>query len=217
MWKAYVRSRVVPYLVGDVLEVGAGIGAMTVLLADGRQRHWTALEPDARHAQQISRNLVLMTPPVTVDVRVGTTADIDTSRAYSTILYLDVLEHIENDEVELRRATTLLIKGGTLIVLAPAHQWLYTPFDEAIGHFRRYNTRHLTTIVPSDLTCERIVYLDAIGLLASLGNRCLLKRRMPTPRQIWLWDRLMVPLSRRLDPLLAYRIGKSILGVWRKL
>jgi hypothetical protein len=189
---------------------------MTLLLADGRQRHWTALEPDARQAEQITQNLTLLPLPVSVDVIVGTTADLDMSPSYNVILYIDVLEHIKNDGAELQCVTNLLLSGGRLIVLAPAHQWLYTPFDQAIGHFRRYNTQRLTAIVPSGLTCERLVYLDAVGLLASLGNRCLLKRSMPTARQIWLWDRLMIPLSQKLDPLLAYRVGKSVLGVWRK-
>jgi len=215
-WRAYVRSHIAPYLVGEVLEVGAGIGMMTRLLADGRQQHWTALEPEARQAEQITRTLASRPPPASVDVVVCTVADLDRSHAYNTVLYIDVLEHIKNDGAELRRTTDLLSNGGKLIILAPAHQWLYTPFDRAIGHFRRYNTRDLTTVVPSELTCERLVYLDAVGLLASLGNRCLLKRSMPTARQIWLWDRLLVPLSRKLDPLLAYRVGKSVLGVWRK-
>jgi hypothetical protein len=39
---------------------------------------------------------------------------------------------------------------------------------------------------------------------------------MPTLPQILLWDRIMVPVSRLLDPLLAYRFGKSIIAVWRR-
>jgi hypothetical protein len=52
-------------------------------------------------------------------------------------------------------------------------------------------------------------------LLASLSNRWL-KQRLPTVGQIQLWDAWMVPVSRVLDPLLQYAIGKSVLGVWRK-
>ena len=59
-------------------------------------------------------------------------------------------------------------------------------------------------------------YLDAVGLLASLCNRLLLRQQMPTSRQIQVWDRFLVPLSRWVDPLLGYRLGKSIVGVWRK-
>ncbi len=39
---------------------------------------------------------------------------------------------------------------------------------------------------------------------------------MPTARQLWVWDRLMVPLSRLADPLFFFAFGKSVLGIWRR-
>ena len=58
-------------------------------------------------------------------------------------------------------------------------------------------------------------YLDSVGLLASLGNRLLLKASIPTPGQIRLWDGSMVPVSRVLDRLLAFTLGKTIVAVFR--
>ena len=58
--------------------------------------------------------------------------------------------------------------------------------------------------------------MDSVGMLASLGNRLLLKSAMPTAQQIAVWDRLMVPLSRLADPLLLHTLGKSVLGVWTR-
>jgi hypothetical protein len=55
-----------------------------------------------------------------------------------------------------------------------------------------------------------------VGIFASLGNRLLTRASMPTEAQIGLWDRWMVPLSRWIDPLLAYQVGKSVLAVWRR-
>jgi hypothetical protein len=59
-------------------------------------------------------------------------------------------------------------------------------------------------------------YLDSVGVIASGANRLLLRSGMPTASQVALWDRVMVPVSRVIDPLFGRRIGKSILGVWRK-
>ena len=53
-------------------------------------------------------------------------------------------------------------------------------------------------------------------MLASLGNRILLRAAMPTAGQISLWDSYMVPASRLLDPLLFHRVGKSIVAVLGK-
>ena len=105
--------------------------------------------------------------------------------------------------------------GGVLIVLSPAHQWLFSPFDQAIGHYRRYNRSMLRHLTVSDLKIVSLKYLDSVGLIASLSNRWL-KQKMPTQGQIQLWDTLMVPLSRVFDPILQYAIGKSIIAVWRK-
>ena len=49
-WKSYVQSQLRPYLIGDVLEVGAGIGGTTRALNDGTQRRWVCLEPDSAAA-----------------------------------------------------------------------------------------------------------------------------------------------------------------------
>jgi len=53
-------------------------------------------------------------------------------------------------------------------------------------------------------------------MLASIANRFVLKPQMPTLSQILVWDRVMVPISRLLDPLLSYRIGKSMIAIWRR-
>lgn len=116
----------------------------------------------------------------------------------------------------MERAAKRLKPGGKVIVLAPAHQWLYTPFDKAIGHYRRYNKQMMRDVTPPGLRIVRLIYLDSVGMLASMGNRFILGSGMPNPRQLWVWDKLMVPISRLLDPVIRYTLGKSVLGIWQK-
>jgi hypothetical protein len=71
-------------------------------------------------------------------------------------------------------------------------------------------------VIPEGFDRVELKYLDSVGLVASLGNRLFLKSGMPTARQIALWDKMMIPLSRLIDPLTRYRLGKSVLGAWRK-
>ena len=61
----------------------------------------------------------------------------------------------------------------------------------------------------------RSIYLDSIGMLASIGNRLVLSQSMPRPGQIVLWDKVMVRCSRLVDPLLFYSLGKSVLSIWK--
>ena len=206
-WKAYWLSAIAPFVDGDVLEAGAGIGANIPMLRGLRHSRLIALEPDASLSKQI----------VDADeVLTGTLADVPKERCFDSILYIDVLEHIEDDRGEMRRSALHLKPGGRIIVLSPAHPFLYTAFDAAIGHFRRYTRETLRATAPPELHLRELVYLDSVGVLASLGNRLLLRSSMPTESQILTWDRFLVPLSRAIDPLLGGRAGKSVLGVWSR-
>jgi len=213
-WKSYVRTHVRPYLTGDVLEVGAGIGAATLGLNDGTPRRWVCLEPDpalaARAAANVSASLQ------NCEVVIGTLEALDSHTLFDAVLYMDVLEHIENDAGELARAVQHLRPDGHMVVVAPALPWLYSPFDAAIGHYRRYTKSSLRAIAPPDLREEKCMYLDSMGLLASAGNRVLMRSSAPRLGQIHFWDRFLVPLSRFVDGAVAHSLGRSVLAVWRK-
>jgi len=210
-WKAYWRGQIRGFVRGEVLEVGAGIGANTLTLADLTYDRWTCLEPDPALAARI-----MLPHGGRHRGATGTIEDLPADAKYDAILYIDVLEHIEDDRGEMTRAAARLKPGGALIVLAPAHPFLFTPFDRAIGHFRRYTRASLRQAATATLRLEKLAYLDAAGMLASAGNRMLLRSAMPTERQILAWDRLLVPVSRLIDPIFAGRVGKSVLGIWRK-
>jgi len=211
-WKAYWSSRVAPWVKGDVLEVGAGIGANTRVLQNPGVRSFSCLEPDAALAARAAAELADLPACRLV---VGTTASPELTR-YDSVVYIDVLEHIEDDHAELAHAAGLLRPNGHLVVLAPAYQALYSEFDRAIGHHRRYDAKALTACGPAGLELERCFYLDSVGVLASFANHALLKSERPSPGQIRTWDTLMVPLSRVLDPLFGHRLGKSVVAVWRR-
>jgi SAM-dependent methyltransferase len=213
-WKRYWSGKVRPGIRGDVLEVGAGIGANTGLLINDQVRTWRCLEPDARLAGRLGAAIADGVLPDRCRVQVGTLAALPPQPAFDCILYIDVLEHIEDDQAELREAAARLRPGGRLIVLSPAHQALFSDFDAAIGHHRRYDRASLERCSPGGCRLSELYYLDSFGLLVSLANRLLLRQSMPTLAQIRLWDRFMIPVSRRLDPLLRYQLGKSIVAVW---
>jgi len=213
-WKAYWSSVVAPHLRGHVLEVGAGLGVSTDALRSGGEASWTCLEPDAEMAAALRdrwRDEGTHAPRVVE----GTVQDLPLERAFDAALYVDVLEHIDDHWRELEDVCARLRAGGVLVVVSPAHGFLFSRFDRAIGHHRRYDRRSLGAVVPTSMEVVDLRYLDAVGLLANLANRLLLRKPLPNHRDIALWDRVMVPISRSVDPLLRYRVGKSVVGVWR--
>jgi SAM-dependent methyltransferase len=213
-WKRYWTGQIRSFVNGKVAEIGAGIGANTPHLYK-HSTSWLCIEPDPILAQRIvhrkeSGELDSRCAVSTVALR-----QLPKEECFDTILYIDVLEHIQDDRAEVREAARRLLPGGCLVVLSPAHQWLFSPFDAAIGHFRRYTRSTLIDLNPPGLDLRKIQYLDSIGMLVSIGNRCLLRTAHPTATQISLWDRVMVPVSRFADWAMGYHVGKSIIAVWQ--
>jgi hypothetical protein len=215
-WKRYWSSKVRPYIVGNVIEVGAGLGASTKYLCGQHEASWICLDPDPRFASHLVQRIGAGELPACCEARCGVLQDLDSNERADTILYIDVLEHIESDETEMRAAAALLNTGGRIVVLAPAFNWLYSPFDKTIGHVRRYTKFDAIRLTVPSLTLEDTFYLDSVGILASLANRLILRAASPTANQIQLWDRAMVPISVHVDRLLAYHFGRTIVMVWRK-
>ena len=211
-WRRYWMGSVREHLGSVVLEVGAGIGTVTRGLCSSVEM-WTALEPDPKLCVLISESLPKYCTNVTVVN--GRLCEIGPETKCDSILYIDVLEHIEDDRQEVIEACRRLKPGGKLIILVPAHQSLFSSFDAAIGHYRRYKSESLESLRPSEMNVISSRYLDSVGYLLSWANARLLSQSVPTKAQITFWDRFIIPLSRVLDRLLGYRFGKSLLVVWQ--
>ena len=211
-WKAYWAERIAEFVVGDVLEVGAGIGANTGLLRKDEYGRWVCVEPDRDLFQRLVAGVESF-----AECHNGTIDVVSEDERFDTVLYLDVLEHIEDHEGELAKAGARLKSGGHVVMLGPAHQFLWSPFDAYVGHVRRYSRRNLPNVDSGTLQLVHTEYLDSVGICASLANRVLLQSSVPNTSQIQLWDRYMVPVSRALDRFTGRNLGKSILAVWRKV
>lgn len=215
-WKSYFAHMLRPFIGGRVLEIGAGIGANIPHLYNKRVRDWTSVEPDAELAALIANSIKDGTLPASCRVLVGTLSSIDEGPSYDTILYIDVIEHIADDRGEIAGAARRLAPGGNVVVLAPAHQFLYSAFDEAIGHYRRYSASTLAALTPLECWLRTWMMLDSAGFFASLANAKLLRAAMPSRRQVRIWDGLLVPISRVLDRGTFHRVGKTIIAVWSR-
>jgi len=133
-WKRYWSGRVRPYVKGRVLDVGAGLGATFDYLSD-RADSWTCLEPDAALCAQLEQRLAFHAKPPRV--LCGTLDGVNADERFDTIVYIDVLEHIEHDKAQLEEAVRHLEPGGSLIVLSPALPALFSPFDRSVGQDRQ--------------------------------------------------------------------------------
>jgi SAM-dependent methyltransferase len=97
------------------------------------------------------------------------------SNSIDAIGAFDVLEHLENPDELLTEIHRVLKPGGVFICSVPAYQWLFSDFDQSIGHFRRYSMKSLT----NQLTSSKFTVVHKSAIFAFLIIPAFILRRLP--------------------------------------
>ncbi|OGK26543.1 hypothetical protein A3D80_00355 [Candidatus Roizmanbacteria bacterium RIFCSPHIGHO2_02_FULL_40_13b] len=66
---------------------------------------------------------------------------------FDIIVAGDVLEHLENDMAAVRKVFSMLKKGGLFVIHVPADPKLFSYWDRALSHFRRYEKKELERLL----------------------------------------------------------------------
>ena len=193
--------------------MGSGIGEITKKFKYiWSESFWVCLEPDKNNSKKIQSLITQKVLSEKVSIFNGFLSDLRNKNLFfNSILFIDSLEHIQNDHKALNDADKLLKKNGKLVVIVPAHNFLYNEFDKSIGHFRRYNKEMLKNVLPENHTLKSLQYIDSVGFFLSLANKYILKSSNPTSKQVLFWDRIIVPISFILDKLLLHTFGKNLI------
>lgn len=213
----WISDELEPHLGPEVLEVGAGVGAIAVKLA-AAGHHVTAIEP----AGNVFPELQARTSGVEgVDVRQVTSQELLASGAagrFDSVVYVSVLEHIRDDVDELRTAFELLKPGGTLGLFVPAMPALYGSLDFKSGHFRRYDRSLLASVVEdAGFSIERLTYMDVAGVVPYFLMYRLLDVPTLDAGSSKFYDSMIVPVSRFIQRRVAVpAAGKNLVAVARR-
>jgi SAM-dependent methyltransferase len=148
--------------------------------------------------------------------------------SFRAIVSCDVLEHLPDDHAGLREMVRVLQPGGHLVVTVPAHSFLWSEHDEALGHLRRYSARELRRMlqeVGAEVVKLSPVVVVAFGpiLLFRLLQR-VHPKRPDEPRtdlrvlRPWLNNLLIATLKLENWLLRAINlpVGTSLVAVARK-
>jgi SAM-dependent methyltransferase len=205
----WIVALMAPYLRGHILEVGAGHGTFTGLLAEFGPVTATELS---------ERAVVLLGERYAGSDRITVRPAAELGDAtFDTALMINVLEHIEDDVGALHSLRARLCEGGHVVVFSPAFNALYSAFDADIGHYRRYTRASLrSTIRDADLELVDLRYVNAPGALAWYLVATRLGQR---PTEGWLtrlYDRAAVPVVRRIEGRVQPPFGQSLLAVARR-
>lgn len=213
----WLLSLMRPYFGSRVLEVGGGIGKITPLLSARTTGDLYTLEPSPEmfplleeRAKQIGN---------VAGVFSGTLQDNQATLAkleLDTAVYINVLEHIEDDAGELEDAAKLLVPGGHVCTFSPAFPALYSPRDHRVGHVRRYYLREkVAKMKAAGLEPVVAQYFDCAGGVLWWGKFVLLRSDQIGAGSVGFFDNVVVPLQRRVEPKWL-PFGKNVLVIGRK-
>lgn len=208
----YCLSFIKKYLKGNVAEIGAGCGSFTRHFFNEKITSLTLTEKDEKNIEILNNKY-----SSNQSVKVSRDSIFELKNKFDVILYLHVLEHIENDEKEIIEAIQKIKDNGMLIIMVPAHQNIYSNLDRNVGHFRRYEKEFFDKKFQS-LQKIDFKYLDSTGFILYKLNKLFFKKEeYPSKIKIFIWDKFFTPLSAILDFLLGYKVGKCILAIYKKV
>ena len=207
----YCLKFIKKYLKGDVLEVGAGCGSFTKNYINESINSITLTELDNKNILDLKVKFKNNNKVKIVEKKIN---EID--HKFDVIIYLHVLEHIENDKKEIEEATQRLNKNGFLIIMVPAHQRIYSNLDKAVGHFRRYEKEFFEKNF-GKLERVNIKFLDSMGYFLYYLNKIFFSKEIfPSKLKIFIWDKVFTPITVLFDFILRYKFGKCILAIYKK-
>ena len=209
-----------PYLKGNILEIGSGIGNISNCLIRNNIP-LSVSDYGAFYHDLLQKKFA--DQPLVKDVYQIDLAAPDFAKRYShligqfdTVFALNVVEHINNDLLAIANCKKLLAPGGHLIILVPAYQLLYNGFDKELEHFRRYTKGSLRKVFQTqDFEILRGWYFNLAGIAGWFVSGTILRKKQLPAGQLTFYNKL-VPFFRLLDKLTLNKMGLSVITVGRK-
>lgn len=212
-YNSWLVDTFAPFVRGSVLEVGAGTGTVTTRLARLESvTSITSVEPDPARWETLAAAAAKQAEGCPVTPLLGTIEA--TNDVFDTVVYCNSAEHIRDLIPELIEAGRRCKPDGQLIVFGPAHEALYCEIDRLSGHWRRFVTSRLSRDMrAAGFRVVHAQYLDPLGAVAYFAGGRLGGVSSLSPRLLWLFERLVLPVSKFVTPVTRRFMGKNVLVV----
>ena len=210
-WRKYLHLVTKKFIGKKILEVGAGIGSFTKIYIK-ENVNIILSEIDDQNCEILKKKFDLKK-----NVKVENKFINQFNETFDTILYLSVLEHIENDKKEILNALEKLQNKGHLIICVPAHNYMYSNFDKEIGHFRRYEMNFFNTLYLKNTIIKKRFFIDSFGYILYFLNKLIFNKEVyPSKLKIFIWDKIFIPIACVVDFFSFYKFGKNIVCIIQK-
>jgi len=211
IWRKYIFFLIKKYFNDGFLEVGAGIGSFTKNYFK-KFNNIVLSEIDTNNINQLKKKF-----DNDKNIQISKDSIKNINKKFNTIIYLNVLEHIKDDTLEINNALEKLNVGGYLIILVPAGNKLYGKFDKAIGHERRYEIDFFKKNKFKNAKLIDLYSLDCFGYFLYFVNQLIFNEEVyPSKFKIFIWDKIFTPFTIVIDYLTRYKFGKNIMCIYQK-
>ena len=210
-----------PFLGRNIVEVGAGTGSFSKLLLETAPETVTLIEPSDMF-QKLKEEIDHSKYETKIKFINGIFSNFVFSNSDNqrpdTIVYINVLEHVEDDTSELQLMHNSLTQNGKICIFVPAVPFLLSDFDRQIGHFRRYSRKELVSKCETAGFRVRLARgFDFPGILPWLVKYRLMRSLTIEQSMVKLYDRLFVPPIRFVESIIKPPIGKNLILVAEKI
>ena len=210
-----------PFLGKNLVEVGAGTGSVSEMFLRENIESLTLVEPSAEMFPLLKERVANWQTDKKIrtynDIFTNVAAEIVSAQKPDTMIYVNVLEHIEDDALELEAMHETLTDGGRILIFVPSLPRLYSNFDKHIGHFRRYTKRDLTDKTErAGFKILRCGFFDFVGILPWWLKYRVLKSTTMQPGALKLYDQIVVPFAQPIETLVPPPIGKNLILIAEK-
>jgi 2-polyprenyl-3-methyl-5-hydroxy-6-metoxy-1,4-benzoquinol methylase len=209
----WIYSRIKPWLKSPVLEVGSGIG----VFSDRLIKEYKDVEGSDINKEYI-RELKKRYPENNFYCADWGDDKFKPIQRFNSVICLNVLEHIHDDETALKSMYRSLNKEGNLVILVPQYRFLFNSIDRSISHFRRYTKKQLRSKMKKagfNIISESSFNFTGIIGWFVMGN--VLRKKYVNERGVGLMDKIL-PLIMFIDEkILRRKIGVSIIMVGKRI
>jgi len=210
----WIVDRFAPYFGSKVVEVGAGIGTFSEFVVESPGvESLLSVEPAGNVFPALESKFLGSRRVRTIKANID---QVDLVTQADSLVAVNVLEHVEDDEAFLRAASRIVRPGGHLLLFVPAHQFLFGSLDKAFDHYRRYSKMVLSSLLSrSGWEPIRISNVNIAGVLPWLIAGKILRNTTIGHRQMRVFDSLVIPVMRKIESIREPFIGQSLLVIGR--
>ena len=207
----WMADKISPYVGDRVLEIGSGLGNLTLAVIP--RDNYAATDIDPMHLAYLKSRFSDY-PYLSVHEADLQSADhfAGFNEEFDTVICLNVLEHVPDSDTGLRNIYSALSPGGRAVVLVPQGQWLFGSLDRVLDHQLRYSKKRLREQAEAaGFNVSEILSFNRVGTLPWFVSGKIMRRTTFGRLQLKIYDSF-VWLWRILDRLLPLP-GLSIIGI----